>query len=231
MTYDWPRIIKRISPVANPAIVGGLADAMPRLTSDYALTNELRLAHFLAQVAHESDGFKTTTEYASGAAYEGRKDLGNTQPGDGRRFRGRGLIQVTGRANAAAVSKALGQDFIANPTLLAAFPWAALTAGWFWSSRNLNALADRDDVKGITRKINGGYNGLQDRMARLAKAKAALAECKASAISPPAPVPQPVAPAAPVAATPVAPAPAAAPEPPQGFWGRFAASLKQRLGG
>ncbi len=136
-----------------------------------AINTPLRQAHFLAQVGHESGELRYTEELASGAAYEGRKDLGNTQPGDGVRFKGRGLIQLTGRANYAAFAQACGQDVLTNPDLVAATPLAVDAAVWFWTQHNLNALADQDDVLSITKKINGGTNGLADREALLARAK------------------------------------------------------------
>jgi putative chitinase len=168
---DWASIIKKIAPTALPSIVNGLAAAMPRCIQIADLTTPLRQEHFLAQLAHESAGFKTTTEYASGKEYEGRKDLGNTQKGDGVRFKGRGLIQITGRSNYASMGKALGQNFLKEPELAAEFPWAALTAAQYWKDRKLNRYADIDDIRGVTRVINGGYNGLSDRIHYLVKAK------------------------------------------------------------
>jgi putative chitinase len=141
----------------------------------------LRLCHFMAQLAHESAHFTVTREFASGEAYEGRRDLGNTQPGDGRRFRGRGLIQTTGRANYREAANALRQwvgagvtvpDFEANPEELEQFPWALLAGITYWRRRNINRHADRDDVEAVTRAINGGLNGLAERKQYLAKAKA-----------------------------------------------------------
>jgi predicted chitinase len=140
----------------------------------FGINTPLRICHFLAQVAHESDGFNAQEEYASGADYEWREDLGNTQPGDGVRFKGRGLIQVTGRANYAQISKDIGVDYVANPTRLAALPDCVNSAFWYWNSRNLSALADQDDLRGITRRVNGGYNGLSERQGYLNRAKAVL---------------------------------------------------------
>jgi putative chitinase len=137
----------------------------------YAITTPIRIAHFLAQLGHESDGFNTNEEYASGADYEGRRDLGNTQAGDGVRFKGRGLIQVTGRANYADCGRALGVDLIKNPQRLGDFDLACLSAGWYWDTHKLNNHADRDDVLTITKIINGGTNGLADRQSYLARAK------------------------------------------------------------
>jgi putative chitinase len=147
-----------------------LAAAMARNGIDAPL----RVAHFLAQLGHESGDLRYCEEIADGDAYEGRTDLGNTKKGDGRRFKGRGLIQLTGRANYRAYGEARGRDFLEgdNPTLLASDPELAVdVAGWFWATRRLNELADRDDLRLITRRINGGYNGLEDRAAHLAQAR------------------------------------------------------------
>ena len=171
---EWTAIIRQIAPRAAPAIVEGLAAAMPKCIQIADLTTPLRQAHFLSQLAHESAGFRTTVEYASGAAYNGRRDLGNTQPGDGVRYKGRGLIQVTGRANYKLMGDALDQDFVKNPELAAKFPWAALTAAEYWKMRNINRAADRDDLRAVTRLINGGYNGILDRSNYLKAAKAVL---------------------------------------------------------
>lgn len=131
------------------------------------LDNSLRLIHFLAQLAHESGNFKYMEEIASGAAYEGRKDLGNVMTGDGKRFKGRGPIQLTGRANYRKYGQQLGIDFENNPEIVAIPSVGLLVACKFWSDNGLNALADQDDVLTITRRINGGTNGLADRKAKL----------------------------------------------------------------
>jgi putative chitinase len=127
-------------------------------------------------VAHESDGFCTCEEYASGAAYEGRRDLGNTQPGDGKRYKGRGLIQLTGRANYKKYGDRIGQDLVGNPTKAADPATSLILACEYWKNTRggLNQFADRDDVVTITRAINGGLNGLDDRKKYLAKAKQVL---------------------------------------------------------
>jgi predicted chitinase len=130
---------------------------------EFEIANYLRASAFLAQLAHESAELRYFEEIASGKAYEGRKDLGNTQPGDGVKYKGHGPIQITGRANHAACGKALGLDLINNPTLITQPPNAFRSAGWFWDSRGLNALADQRLFKAITKKINGGFNGLADR--------------------------------------------------------------------
>lgn len=131
------------------------------------LDNSLRLIHFLAQLAHESGNFRYMEEIASGAAYEGRKDLGNTQAGDGNRFKGRGPIQLTGRANYRRYGQQLGIDFENNPAIVAIPSVGLLVACKFWSDNGLNELADKDDVLTITKRINGGTNGLSDRQAKL----------------------------------------------------------------
>ena len=131
------------------------------------LDNSLRLIHFLAQVAHDSGNFRYMEEIASGAAYEGRKDLGNTQAGDGKRFKGRGPIQLTGRANYRKYGQQLGIDFENNPAIVAIPSVGLLVACKFWSDNGLNELADKDNVMAIARRINGGTNGLADRKAKL----------------------------------------------------------------
>jgi len=142
----------------------------------YDITTPLRIAHFMAQVGHESASLKYMHEIASGAAYEGRTDLGNTQPGDGKKFRGHGPIQLTGRLNHQSFFDYIGRpELIETPEILESdlgLAWKA--SGWFWMSRKLNGWADKDDVKKITRIINGGYNGLENRKQYLARAKGAL---------------------------------------------------------
>lgn len=146
------------------------------------ISTPLRQAHFLAQVGHESGDLRWLEEITSGEAYEGRRDLGNTEPGDGRRFKGRGAIQVTGRANYRALGVFVGRDLLVSPSDVASDArLATLSAAWFWTSRSLNALADKDAFVAITRSVNGGMNGLEDRRRRLAVAKAALIDAEASA--------------------------------------------------
>jgi putative chitinase len=138
------------------------------------ISTPLRVAHFLAQLGHESGDLRYSEEIADGNAYEGRADLGNTQPGDGPKFKGRGLIQLTGRANYVAYGQARNRDFVTgtNYTLLATDPNCAVDVScWFWATHGLNGLADADNIKAITHKINGGENGLADRAAHLARAK------------------------------------------------------------
>jgi putative chitinase len=141
---------------------------------EFDINTPARQASFVAQVGHESGQLQYVREIASGDAYEGRKDLGNTQPGDGRRFRGRGLIQITGRANYAACGAALGLGLLSKPELLEQPVNACRSAGWFWKSRGLNELADAGDQVRITKRINGGTNGLADRLALFEVARKVL---------------------------------------------------------
>jgi putative chitinase len=169
-------------------IIAALGVHLPTMMARFDITTPLRITHFLSQLAHESDGFCTTVEYASGAAYEGRTDLGNVHKGDGRRYKGRGPIQLTGRRNHRLFTVWLMKiipdcpDFEAHPELVAEFPWAAWAAIFFWATNGLNALADRDDLVAVTKRINGGRNGLADRAAYLAKAKAAIAKLQVADI-------------------------------------------------
>lgn len=139
-----------------------------------------RMAHFLAQIMHESGGFAFDREIATGEAYEGRADLGNTRPGDGRRFKGRTAVQVTGRANYAAFRdwcRSIGldaPDFAVMPEAILTDPWEGLAPIWYWVTHGLNSLADAGDLGGITKRINGGYNGLADRKRLYARAALVL---------------------------------------------------------
>lgn len=157
---------------AKPALATELGLAANVHFRTYGILDTgLRLAHFMGQCAHESGGFRYMEEIASGAAYEGRADLGNTQPGDGKRYKGRGPIQLTGRANYRAFGREVGIDFEAHPEMVA-FPSVGLMAAVrYWNSRGLNAFADADDLLAITKRINGGTNGLEDRKVQTAKAK------------------------------------------------------------
>lgn len=160
---------------ASQAIAEELAlAANVRFVECGIMDSPLRLAHFMAQLMHESGNFRYMEEIASGAAYEGRKDLGNTERGDGIRYKGRGPIQLTGRANYRKYGRIIGIDLERHPTI-AAIPSIGLwTALEYWKQNNLNAIADKDDVVLITRRINGGTNGLDDRKKKLAQVKAWL---------------------------------------------------------
>lgn len=140
----------------------------------YGIVTRLRIAAFIAQVGHESGQLRYVREIwgptAQQAGYEGRTDLGNTVKGDGSKYRGRGLIQITGRANYAACGEALGLDLISKPELLELPQHAAMSAAWFWSMKGLNTLADQGQFVKITRRINGGLTGQADRQALYDKA-------------------------------------------------------------
>lgn len=169
-------MIKKIAPNSKDEIVGPLVGYLNKYMPDekYQVNTYLRVCHFLAQAAHEAASFKTLEEYASGAAYEGRKDLGNTQKGDGIRYKGRGIFQLTGRANYREIGKLIGFDLENNPELAESPEVSVLTALEYWRSRGLNKFADRDDILTITKRINGGTNGFEDRKQYLAKCKAVI---------------------------------------------------------
>lgn len=160
---------------------------------EFDITLPARQAAFLAQVAHESGELRFVLEGATGEAYEGNVHLGNVHAGDGPRFKGRGLIQITGRKNYQLCGAALGLDLLEHPELLEEPVNACRSAAWFWTEGaglnlshrareygvkencNLNELADVGDFEGITLAINGGLNGLPDRLAHLERAQGALA--------------------------------------------------------
>ncbi len=156
-----------------------MAEWLPQLNAsmwEAGCNSDARKAAYVAQLAHETDHFRTLEEYASGKAYEGRKDLGNTERGDGTRFKGRGAIQTTGRANYTSASEALGPDFVENPELLQDPRWAFAAAAHFWNTHDLNRYSDRGDIRGQTRVINGGTNGLRDREDKYSRATSVLAK-------------------------------------------------------
>ncbi|OJH36419.1 LysM peptidoglycan-binding domain-containing protein [Cystobacter ferrugineus] len=157
--------LRRIMPNLSQAKAEQYLPHLNRAMAEAGINTPQRKAAFLAQLAHESGEFRYMEEIASGAAYEGRRDLGNTQPGDGVRFKGRGPIQLTGRNNYRAAGQALGIDLENNPKRAADPDVGFRTAAWFWNSRNLNQYADAGNFREVTRRINGGYNGLASREA------------------------------------------------------------------
>lgn len=179
-------LLRGIAPRANPKLVGDLAAAMAEIFPAADIATPLRLAHFLAQAAHETAGFRTLTEYASGADYEDRKDLGNVRKGDGKRYKGRGIFQLTGRANYRAIGEKLSLPLEAEPALAAEPHNAVRIAAEYWTSRRLNEAADADELRVITRRINGGLNGLADRQRYLTRAKLALMPAPIRINAPPA---------------------------------------------
>jgi putative chitinase len=185
--------------VTTPAMADKWLDALNATAERFDINTPERIAGFLSQLAHESGGFTATSEnlnyradtltrvwpsrfppgvaesYAmqpekiANKAYCDRMGNGDEASGEGWKYRGRGLIQLTGKDNYAAFTMNCDVDALNNPDLLAEPELAALSAGWFWSKNNLNALADAKNVEGMTRRINGGLNGLDDRQAKYAK--------------------------------------------------------------
>lgn len=131
----------------------------------FNITTKKRMAHFIAQCSHESGCGRYRLELASGKSYEGRRDLGNTQPGDGVKFKGAGYIQLTGRSNYAAFSRYVGDSKILSQGakyVATKYPW--LSAGFWWNNNKMNNLCDGNaSVAQVTRRVNGGYNHLSER--------------------------------------------------------------------
>lgn len=148
---------------ADPKLIDRFLDPINKTLDEFEINTPQRIRMFLAQIGHESGQLRYRRELASGEAYEGRKDLGNTKPGDGVRYKGRGLIQITGKYNYGLASLALGLPLLEKPELLEEDLNACRSAGWFWYKSNLNALADMGKFETITRRINGGMNGYSDR--------------------------------------------------------------------
>lgn len=141
--------------------------------TEFSIDSLLRQAMFLAQIAHESGSLRYTRELADGSDYEGRKDLGNTVVGDGKKFRGRGLLQVTGRTNTLACLAALNRkledlEYMETPM------GASRSAAWFWYTRGLNMPADQGLFWTVSKKINGGTIGLDDRISHYVRIRRAL---------------------------------------------------------
>ncbi len=177
--------LRAICPTSKVSTLEIYVDPLGAAMEEFEINNVERETMFLAQVAHESGGFRYTSELASGEAYEDRVDLGNTKPEaievaqrngstPGRWFKGHGLIQTTGYDNHCAARDALGIDCVETPTLLCEPVNAARSAALFWKTHGLNELADEGDFVRVTRKINGGVNGLADRQAYLQRAQDAL---------------------------------------------------------
>ena len=155
-------------------VAGIFVSVLNTAMSHYQIVGTKRVAAFIAQIGHESGQLKYVREIwgptKAQAKYEGRADLGNTVAGDGSKYRGRGLIQITGRANYAECGEALGLDLINHPELLEKPQHACMSAAWFWASRGLNPLVDAGKFDTITRRINGGQNGATDRQELYARA-------------------------------------------------------------
>lgn len=154
---------------ANAALLGRASNVFLR---DFGiLDNHLLLAHFLAQATKETGGFQFFVEIASGKAYEGRKDLGNTVPGYGVKYKGHGIFQLTGYDNYVRYSKYVGLDLVTNPKRAAEPDLSVLIACHFWKRNDISTPALRDDVVAVTKEVNGGSNGLDDRRMYLNRIK------------------------------------------------------------
>jgi putative chitinase len=176
-------ILKAIAPRSkktNYKYLPDLAHWMNEWFPKFEIDTIQEIRHILTQLAHESDSFNAMEEYASGNAYEGRKDLGNTRPGDGIKFKGRGPLQVTGKTNYSLMGVKLGTPlkFILNPSLLATAEWGIWSACIFWTEKGLLDISNMpDDAKiwskklnrnlspfeYITWRVNGGFNGIDSR--------------------------------------------------------------------
>jgi len=154
----------------NPLSDGELIDLI-RCLIQYKINTPARIRHFLSQTAHESGGLRWLEELGDGSDYEGRTDLGNTQPGDGPKYKGAGVIQLTGRANYEAFCKAVKDPKVMDGCDYVAQTYPFTSAGFWWTNNDMNALCDRGaTVEEVTLRVNGGYNGLEDRKAYYAKA-------------------------------------------------------------
>lgn len=167
--------LRRLAPSGRPDIIAGIAAGFDALAVAAGVTTRLRICHVLAQAGHESDGFRTLAEYGGAAhfaRYEGRGDLGNTQVGDGARFHGRGIFQLTGRANYRRYGGLIGVDLEREPARAIEPEISLRVAFAYWHERGCNDAADADDVVRVTKLVNGGRNGLADRARLLGVAKA-----------------------------------------------------------
>ncbi len=164
--------LKACMPYATEANLNLFLDPLNKTMDEYFINTKKRMACFLAQLAHESGCLKYEEELASGDAYDSRTDLGNTPEidGDGRKYKGRGLIEITGTTNYRMLSDDIHVDFITHPEKLEEPLYAALSAGWFWNRKNLNVFADKMDFLMISKRINGVNkktglpNGMEDRL-------------------------------------------------------------------
>jgi putative chitinase len=156
--------LSRIWDVSETTISDRIINDLNNCLLKFEINTPNRIRHFISQISHESGGGKWMKELASGDAYEGRKDLGNTQPGDGRKYKGAGFIQLTGRANYSDFSKYMNDPKIMDGVDYVALNYPATSAGFWWHNNKMNALCDRNPtVEEVTRRVNGGLNGLADR--------------------------------------------------------------------
>jgi putative chitinase len=214
--------LKQLSPSIRSDRGTLYAEALSGIMAQAGLTTRLRLIHFMAQIAHESADFRALVESTSYKAignciYANRLGNGNEASGDGYRYRGRGFIMTTGRSNYADVEAYSNLPLIAHPELLGQAAYAAQAAAFFWATNAINIPADADDIRGVTRKVNGpALAGLKDRQKYLDRARAIWPEGGSSLTSPPpAPVVSEPTASAPVPAAPISspPAPSSSPNP------------------
>ncbi len=182
----------------TPTIVASIVPFLNQFLDIYKINTTTRMKHFFGQASEESASWRTLVEYASGKEYENRKDLGNIKAGDGVKYKGRGIFQLTGRSNYDHIGKLLGLDLVNHPELAATPEVAVQTACIYWQTHNLNAIADsslsfNETVLAITKKINGGINGLAVRTANTLRAQTRFAVVPVKVV--------PVVPVTPVAPT------------------------------
>jgi predicted chitinase len=171
--------LNQLMPAAPSATLASVIEPLNNTCAEFSINTPQRITAFLAQLAHESGELRWMNEIWGPTEAQHRYEppsklaarLGNTQPGDGKRYRGRGPIQLTGRANYKIAGVALALPLEDNPDLVATPAVGIRVAGWFWNSKDLNTLADQNNYLGITRRINGGTNGLADRVKYWERAK------------------------------------------------------------
>lgn len=171
-------ILDRIAGRRTGTIGDEIADGLDRYGPQYDIDTNLRVAHFLAQACHETQGFRYLKEIwgptQAQQRYDGRKDLGNVRLGDGHLYMGRGIFQLTGRANYERVGTALGLPLVVEPDLAADPVISVRIACHYWSVHQINVAADANDIVRVTKAINGGLNGLEDRKACFVRARQVL---------------------------------------------------------
>jgi putative chitinase len=156
--------LSRIWDVSETTISDRIINDLNACLVRFQINTSVRIRHFISQISHESGGGKWMKELASGDDYEGRKDLGNTQPGDGRKYKGAGFIQLTGRANYSDFSKYMNDPKVMDGVDYVALNYPATSAGFWWYNNRMNALCDRNPlIEEVTRKVNGGLRGIEDR--------------------------------------------------------------------
>ena len=196
---DWinaRRIINRLDSgkmaERQAEIIKDVGQVLQATLEAYEINTRLRIAHFLGQTCHEFRGLSHDGGICQRLCLRRPQGSGNVKKGDGRRYKGRGLLQLTGRANYAEYGKALGVDLENNPAMAAEPALSLKIACEYWKRRKLNADCDRDDIRATTKRINGGFNGLEDRSNYIRKAKETLARIEGiqltGAVSDPRPV-------------------------------------------